>query len=80
MDSLIRQIEDELDDDTFKFYIYRDKENTGRFEITLYKDQTDDSDVEKSILMYSKLMTGRLLEPTEYDKFIDDLKMVAGVE
>lgn len=75
----MHQIEDELEQ-TFRFYIYRDKGKTGRFEITLYPNQTDDTDPIKGILMHSKHKYGKMLESHDYGKFIDDIKWVAGIK
>lgn len=79
MDALVHEIEDELDG-MFRFYIYRDKGDTGRFEVTLYRDESEDTKPEKAVLMISKKMTGKLLEQRDFGKFIDDLKEVAGIE
>jgi len=79
VDAIVHEIEDELDG-MFKFYIYRDKGDTGRFEITLYKGESEDTKEDKAVLMFSKKRTGNLLEQRDYGKFIDDLKEVAGIE
>jgi len=79
VDALVHEIEDELDG-MFRFYIYRDKGDTGRFEVTLYRDESEDTKPEKAVLMFSKKMTGKLLEQRDFGKFIDDLKEVAGIE
>ena len=54
--------------DKFRYLVTKDAETTGRFEVTVYKNQTDDKG--EGVIIHSRLQTKTFVHEN-YEEFLD---------